>query len=449
MLKRILIFVAIAILIIAMVFGFYIIRGNGLSGEKNSSNDSEKEPLAKLVYTGTNETLSEALYNLDLQDGKLERPYIVHKILRRPDPMTAFSKEKLMFIGKDGKVNKERIFESKISKMDITLIHDGRYAKVKYDYGGMGDVWSIDYYDIDGNLVFRKERTDDDYILLPNAKTLIRIKHLYMDEIEHKIYFVDRRDKIISEYEINTEGNKYLYLRRISLSKDRKYFLFNLFYHDEKKLKSLSFKKDGSSHLPKGWQSKVVKSRLLLFDEKGNLIYKNQMDGYEIFGEALTNSGKVVFSRRDADPLKNYVQTIILDKNANELVVIDGYRGAVLSSEQKIMALKSDDNRTLMVVDKGDYAQSVTDISQLGISGTIRKINIYDEYIIISALIETAEGNWVNFYLIDVNKESVTGLFKKNNNIGIRTDMVVKGDQLIIYYSDKIVSPYIYIYDLK
>lgn len=55
MLKRISIFFAIIVLIIAIGFGFYIIVGNRLSGEKDSSAGSEKEPHVKLVCVGTNE----------------------------------------------------------------------------------------------------------------------------------------------------------------------------------------------------------------------------------------------------------------------------------------------------------------------------------------------------------------------------------------------------------
>ena len=385
---------------------------------------AKEEPRAKLVYVGTNETLSEALYNLDLQDGKLDHPYVVHRILWK-DPESAFSKEQLTFIGKNGRIIRERIFESRKSKMDINIDSSGKHATVKYDYGRMGDVWSKDYYDVDGELLFSKKNTDYDYFIMKDGKTYERIRFLYMDEIAPEIALANQRGEEIGKYQIDKEGNKWLYYGGSDDSGNGEYIVYNLKYGQ-----------------------KI--NRLYCFNKNLDLIFKKAINGYDVLIIGVTNDGKSVVFVSSAE---RGAETVILDKYAKEMPAIRGYRAEVISSDQKEIILSSIDGAKIMILNMADFKQTIIDANKLGVQGKIRTISRYNNIIYVSSIIKNLNDYWTYFYSIDVDARSINEVFKKKtevlNYIDSYADMTIKRDKLIIYDPDRQPSPYIYVFDIK
>ena len=106
----------ILIFVLGLVAGGYFVLAarsfppsyqiNNPAGVTKEADDASPEAAIKLVYVGTNETLSEALYHLDLQDGKLDEPHIVFSVLEWNSNGEAIKKA-LKFVDRSGKVVKE------------------------------------------------------------------------------------------------------------------------------------------------------------------------------------------------------------------------------------------------------------------------------------------------------------------------------------------------------
>ena len=128
MFKKVMVSLVILVLIPVAGFGIYyaLSQQPQVSDQKIEDNKSSSEPLAKLVYTGTNETLSEALYHLDLQDGKLDEAHITVSIkkVKSTDP---YKSKITKFIDKNNKVLKEKVFPY---NFDIIITDNGKYAMV-------------------------------------------------------------------------------------------------------------------------------------------------------------------------------------------------------------------------------------------------------------------------------------------------------------------------------
>jgi hypothetical protein len=294
MLKRISIFFAIIVLIIAIGFGFYIIVGDRLSGKKNSSAGSEKEPHIKLVYVGTNETLSEALYHLDLQDGKLDESHIVHKILET-DPKSEISdikKQALLFIGKDGKVKKEEVFESKPSKVVIYITRDGKYAMVFSDFTDV--TYTVRYYDVNGELLWIEKDTTNSYSFSPDGKIIIE----EIPTSKGKQYNIfNYRKQLIKgrfyEVDFSKEKGGYYPEKDVLFSPRTSYFILRHSFTNNKSL-------------------------FALFDKNGNILYLRRINGFIIENQEdkLSDEGDYYYVGYDLKTFRKKITTY--DKSGKE-----------------------------------------------------------------------------------------------------------------------------------
>jgi len=251
-----------------------------------------KEPVTKLAYIGTNETLSEAQYNLDLQDGKLDEPHIVHKILEM-DPKSEISdikRQALLFIGKDGKMKKEEIFESKPSKVDIYITQNGKYAMVLSNFTSTGITYR--YYDIKGDLLWMKENTQNSYKISPDGGTVI--EKVYDQEKKQYFYnLLDSKNKLIKERFFAIELSGYYPEEEVLFSPNAIYF-------------ALRYSNVGN------------KSLFMLFDKNGNILYSRRITGFVIENQEdkLSDEGNYRYVGYDLNTFRKKIS--IYDKGGKE-----------------------------------------------------------------------------------------------------------------------------------
>ncbi|MFH1361611.1 MAG: hypothetical protein ABIH69_03050 [bacterium] len=264
-------------------------------GEAKNTKINEDSPV-KLVYTGTNETLSEALYNLDLQDGMLDEPHIVHEILEM-DPKSDISdikKQALMFIGKGGKIEKEEVFESKPSKVIIQITQNGKYALVYSNYTSTGITYS--YYDIKGNLLWKEKNTQNEYEVSPDGEIIIEKDY---DRAKRLSYYniLNSKKEMIKERFFETDLFEYGQEEEVLFSAKSHYF---------------ALRYEGNN-----------KSLVFVFDDKAEMIYKKTIDGYLLDqkGDQLLDDGEYYFLGYETNSFKEKV--IVYNRKGEETVSKD------------------------------------------------------------------------------------------------------------------------------
>lgn len=288
-------------------------RLSALSERRERAGSQEKEPIAKLVYVGTNETLSEALYNLDRQDGKLERPYIVHKVLGST-PDLGDNRHSLTFIGKDGKVKEEEILESNKSKIDVYITPKGYHALVYRDYDGWALV-TAQYYDINGNLLWEKKDSFNSYAFFPDGDLLI-------EDVSHK----DGRDYNL----INAKGE---------LVKKDFYSIEYSRIHPDYSGATKMFSPNGQYFSLQYDDGNNKVTNVLVFNRSGKLLYrKDQKEFTPESGAYLSDSGHYyllgyepyyspykhqIFFVFDGEGREIYKRAQESEKRINEFAVLD------------------------------------------------------------------------------------------------------------------------------
>jgi len=326
--KKVIVASIILALILAAGFGIYYLLGYS---QKTTIQEIEikesKEPLAKLVYVGTNETLSEALYHLDLQDGKLDEPHIVHRILEySPDGM--IYKQSLLFISLNGKIKREEIFIKNFQgNTSITLSKNGRYALV-HDYIQEEDagIEKNKYYDIEGKLLWDAGGGD---IMSPDGEYLIGgipgFEHLIVSQ-KRTYTLYNSRGKIIKQ--INIELGKETYGETVvAFSQNSKYCLI--------------------IYAIGGVTSE--ENRLILFDDSGKVLFDKHIKGFEInnYNMAVLNDGKVILDAMIEKP-KRIKITKILSNNGEDIYVEKGTRSISVSPNNKYILIEKKHSVSVM-----------------------------------------------------------------------------------------------------
>jgi hypothetical protein len=289
--KKIIIGLIGLVIILAVGFVIYYVTSRQ-SPVANSEPSVKEEPLAKLIYVGTNETLSDALYHLDIQDGKVDEPHIVHKILEidQNSDVSDIKKQALIFVGKGGKIEKEEVFESKTSKVIIYITQNGKYALVYSDYTSTGITYS--YYDIKGNLLWKEKNTQNEYEVSPDGELVVE-----------KTY---DRDKRLSYYNILNPKKEMIKAR---------FFEIDLLKYDQDKEVLFSpnaayfaLRYSGNNH-----------SLVVLFNNEGGLLWTKIINGYALTsaGDKLSDQGDYYYLGYDPNIFDERI--IVIDKKGKEI----------------------------------------------------------------------------------------------------------------------------------
>ena len=125
---------------------------------RGSSNE-----VLKLIYVGTNETLSEALYHLDLQNGKLDEPHIVVSIRKSDKPKV------LKFID----INNRAVKQHEFGRQFDLDIYDNKYVMATEKLVSPGEnyinAFNNYFYDQKGTMLWERPNNYYTYFVsVPN-----------------------------------------------------------------------------------------------------------------------------------------------------------------------------------------------------------------------------------------------------------------------------------------
>jgi len=270
------------LLIIVIVSGISIaLFSLGFSSIPKSSTNTNKpqealtQEIAKLIYIGTNETISEALYHLDLLDEKLDEPHIVLSILEHYQT-GEIKKTLVKFIGKDNKVRKQ-----------LYLGDEGAFSTdfnyfLDYHYFTKNDIQSlvVTHYDINGNIIF-KDDSFEGFDLSPDNTFMVSDDGGHGPAaigISGKIRTLKSNGELLSTYNYRKElnGDKFV-LESTKFSNNSKFFL-------------LTFGIGGSDF-------SIYDHFFILFNKNGAEISKFRINNFRILPDeiSISNDGELIF----------------------------------------------------------------------------------------------------------------------------------------------------------
>ncbi|MBU0686963.1 MAG: hypothetical protein KKB81_03860 [Candidatus Margulisbacteria bacterium] len=291
-----------------VILGLIIVIGVGMgksfslghvpseTDQTSIAEESNQETVAKLVYVSTNETLSETLYHLDLQDGKLDEPHIVVTNLENDEEGLTTKgmviKRKIRFIGKDGKIKRELLIE------DLTKVSlENNFSAVRIvGLSESGPVYER-YYDVEGNLFIDNKSFYALFSFSPNGQYYIRWKNMYQQPIE-KLEFFDITGKLKGYYKYDTSQGHF---NQLIFSKNGKFVLAEFHRGSEKS-----------------------QPELFIFDHAGSLISRVDLSNFYITkdyeGMFISNNGEDVYlcgfnkDEKKREDLE-FMSILVVDKN--------------------------------------------------------------------------------------------------------------------------------------
>jgi|GEM_PF-3314584 len=291
--RKIMVGLVVLALILAAGMGiYYLVNFQFQAVDANELKEPSSSPFINLVYVGTNETLSEALYNLDKQDGKLDKSHIVHKFIND-------NKHILRFIDKGNKLRKELRLEDANSKIDVYITQNGRYAMVQSDFNERDFSRTTQYYDINGNLIWEKKNSPTYYYVSPNGELILEVPgwDYQVIHLARQYALLNPKGKVIKEFEVKMDGVNFGE-PLIEFSNNNKYLLmaFNIDYV-------------GGG-----------KNRIILFDEKGDKLLDKEINGVNvnIYSTRPLNNGNLLLDTIKEEPERLKI-TKILGKDGSEI----------------------------------------------------------------------------------------------------------------------------------
>lgn len=344
-------------LTLVLAAGFGIYYASASLPQTISSNQKTEKPLAKLVYTGTNETLSEALYHLDLQDGKLDEPHIVVTNLEEDKEEGSITKGSIIkrtvkFIDKNNKIKKE------ISINDHTKIWPEKNRKVMSVVGttafGPGPRYTK-YYNVEGKILINLGESLRRYSFSPNGNYYVEWQKMYVQGPTEELRFYNLDGTLIGSYKYNLYDYS---LKSLKFSSNGKYLL-------------VEFRRQGKENQPD----------LLIFNGRGEISSKISLNDFRIETLFLSNSGSLVYLCGYANEKKkkrgasDYMSIIVVDKKGEIIFKKNSsyYDGFNISSNERYLAVTT--REKIYVYDaENDFKEQIIDAGE--ISKKMRVVDI-------------------------------------------------------------------------
>ena len=161
---------AIKIFITVLIsFQIFILAAFAMAEKHSSKAIASNSEHLKLYYIGTNETFSEALYHMDLQDGKLDEPHIVATLRKGDKPKV------LKFINNNNKIIKQLEFKDnydmEIIANNCVMVRE-KLVRPGEDYINAFN----DYcYDNKGKLLWERKKNYYTYFMSPDGEIILEI----------------------------------------------------------------------------------------------------------------------------------------------------------------------------------------------------------------------------------------------------------------------------------
>ncbi|MFA6169140.1 MAG: hypothetical protein WCW67_08260 [Candidatus Margulisiibacteriota bacterium] len=184
------------------------------------TSEAARKLAPQLIYSGTNETISQALYNVDMLDGKIDEPHIVHKHIDNNHHI-------LTFIGKNGEVKRVLTLSDEACKIDISIARNQRYAMVVGEYRERDFSQTTRYYDFEGNLLWEKKHAYTCYYVSPDGNFIIEAPGWDYQGIHlPRTYAVmNAKGEKLKDFEVKMDGKAYFGNDYQKFSENGKYCL--------------------------------------------------------------------------------------------------------------------------------------------------------------------------------------------------------------------------------
>jgi len=316
--------IGLIILAIILAAGFAVYYGLSLQAQVGGKKlkiievpHEEAKKYIKLIYTSKhNETASEALYNIDKLDGKVDEPHIVVRYPKISEDGLVAKELELVFIDRGDKVIKSVMYINTpyLDKMNVWFSRNRKIAIVLRAEGGSG-YWYA--YDQKGNLLWKQEGTGTEDVIYPgfispDGMYLVLTSFMPMEylpgdiskEAGAQVAVFDKHLKTIASHKID----------------------------GYQRFSNAVFSSSGNYFAVVGERKLYIKADAFVFDRKGKLVSKFRINPGRI--EGLSDDG-YVFTQWDE----------IYPRYERKGEVVFDFKGEKVWSEKRGMGLLTDGKR--------------------------------------------------------------------------------------------------------
>lgn len=369
----------------------------------------------KLIYVGTNETFSEALYHLDLQDGKLNEPHIVVSLRKGNIPKV------LKFINKHNKVIKQFEFAR---NFDIDIIND-KYAMVREKLVRPGEEYvnsyNTYYYDASGELLWKKLKNYYAYFVSSDGERILQVFNYGAIQFSNTIEVstLNKNGVVLNKSSFPTKvGGEYIMMLSHQFDLNNDYLL--------------DFTVDN--------QNGPIGRIYYLYDNAGTYIssYESSYGPVGLPIKLFSDFNAVMITR------------VNLDRHSNNIVILNRFGKEIASDEILSVDFVPNDNIISKIASSGDIFSAKYEwpnewqyFNRLEINGgSVEEHKLIDQNNIlielrqrINNLAPTREASQSIFYLITPNNSQILSQRTIDYARDSFKSKVISGDIYILYCS--------------